>query len=133
MIDIENDVYDYVEGVLKTAYSTIDVSSEYVAAPSQFPSVSIVEMDNRVYARARTTHIENAAIVVFECNVYSNKAANKKSEAKKIAATLDEAFAAIGFTRTFKNPVPNMNDATIYRIICRYEAIADKDFWIYHN
>lgn len=133
MIDIESDVYDYAENALKAAHSSVYVSGEYVPAPPEFPAVSIVEMDNRVYERARTLNIENAARVTFECNVYSNKAANKKSEAKAIAATLDDAFAAIGFTRTFKNPVPNMNDATIYRIVLRYEAIVDKDFWIYHN
>lgn len=133
MIDIENDVYDYAEKALKAAHSNIYVSGEYVSAPPEFPAVSIVEMDNRVYERARTLRIENAARVTFECNIYSNKAANKKSEAKAIAVTLDNAFASIGFTRTFKNPVPNMNDSTIYRILCRYEAIVDKDFWIYQN
>lgn len=133
MIDIENDVYDHVESALKAAHSNVCVSSEYVQAPSEFPAVSIVEMDNRVYERARTRNIENAARVVFECNVYSNKAANKKSEAKAIAATLDDAFSSIGFTRAFKNPVPNMMDASIYRIVLRYEAIVDKDFWIYHS
>lgn len=132
MIDLENDVYNHVESVLKAAHS-VNVSGEYVAAPPEFPAVSIVEMDNRVYQRARSLNIENAATVVFECNVYSNKVANKKSEAKAIAATLDEAFAEIGFTRTFKNPVPNYQDATIYRIVCRYEAIVDKDLWIYQS
>lgn len=132
MIDLENDVYNHVESVLKAAHS-VYVCGEYVAAPPEFPAVSIVEMDNRVYQRARSLNIENAATVVFECNVYSNKVANKKSEAKAIAATLDEAFAEIGFTRTFKNPVPNYQDATIYRIVCRYEAIVDKDLWIYQS
>ena len=133
MIDIDNDVYDYVEKTLKAAYSNIHVSGEYVAAPPEFPSVSIVETDNSVYERMRTLRIENAARVMYEVNIYSNKAANKKSEAKAIAATIDDALSAIGFTRTFRNPVPNMNDSTIYRIVCRYEAIVDKDLWIYHN
>lgn len=133
MIDIENDVYDHAESALKAAHGDIYVTSEYVQAPSEFPAVSIVEMNNMVYERARTRNIENAARVTFECNVYSNKAANKKSEAKEIAETLDDAFSSIGFTRTFKNPVPNMMDASIYRIVLRYEAIVDKDLWIYHN
>ena len=66
-------------------------------------------------------------------SVKASKTAAKKSEAKAIAATLDEAFASIGFTRTLRNQVPNLNDATIYRVVCRYEAIVDRDLWIYHN
>ena len=133
MIDIENDVFSAVASVLRTAYPNIYVVGEYVPAPPRFPAVSIVEADNRVVTRMRTLDIENAVSVMFECNIYSNKSSGKKSEAKAIAATLDEKFAEIGFTRTMKEQVPNLNDATIYRIVCRYEAIVDKDLWIYHN
>ena len=133
MIDLENDIFTAVATALRTAHSGIFVTGEYVPVPPKFPAVSIVEADNRVVEGLRTLNIENAARVMYECNVYSNKANGKKSEAKAIADTLDTAFASIGFTRTLKNQVPNFNDATIYRIVCRYEAIIDKDFWIYHN
>lgn len=133
MIDIENDVFDTVAKALRAAHAGIYVTGEYVPAPPKFPAVSIVEADNRVVTRMRTLHIENAVSVMYEVNIYSNKASGKKSEAKAIAATLDAEFSRIGFTRTMKNQVPNLNDATIYRIVCRYEAIVDKDFWIYHN
>jgi len=133
VIDIENDVFDTVANALRAAYENIFVAGEYVPAPPKFPAVSIVEADNRIVERMRTLNIENAASVMYEANIYSNKVSGKKSEAKAIAATMDEAFAAIGFTRTMKNQVPNLNDATIYRIVCRYEAIVDKDLWIYRN
>lgn len=133
MIDIENDVFTTIATALRSSYPGIFVTGEYVLTPTNFPAVSIVEADNRVVESMRTLNIENAATVMYEVNVYSNKASGKKSEAKAIAATLDAEFAQIGFTRTMKNQVANLNDATIYRIICRYEAIVDKDFWIYHN
>lgn len=133
MIDIENDVFTAVAAVLRAAFPNIYVVGEYVPAPPRFPAVSIVEADNRVVTRMRTRNIENAASVMYEVNIYSNKASGKKSEAKAIAATLDEKFAEIGFTRTMKEQVPNLNDATIYRIVCRYEAIVDKDLWIYQS
>lgn len=133
MIDLENDVFDTVAKALRTAYAGIFVVGEYVPAPPKFPAVSIVEADNRIVERMRTLNIENAATVMYEVNIYSNKASGKKSEAKAIAATLDAEFSKMGFTRTMKNQVPNLNDATIYRIVCRYEAIVDKDLWIYHN
>ena len=133
MIDLESDIFNAVATALRTAHSGIFVTSEYVAAPPSFPAVSIVENGNRVVSRYRTLNIENAVSVMYEVNVYSNKASGKKEEAKAIAATLDDAFASIGFTRTMRNQVTNLNDTRIYRIVCRYEAIIDKDFWIYHN
>ena len=133
MIDIENDVFTAVATVLRAAHVGIYVTGEYVPAPPKFPAVSIVESDNRIVTNMRTLNIENAASVMYEVNVYSNKTAGKKAEAKAIASTIDSVFASIGFTRTMKNQVSNLNDASIYRIVCRYEAVVDKDLWIYHN
>ena len=133
MIDIENDVFNAVATALRSAHEGVFVTSEYVQTPPSFPAVSIIESSNRVVQRYRTLNIENAASVMYECNVYSNKASGKKAEAKAIAQTMDEKFAEIGFTRTLRSQITNFNDASIYRIVCRYEAIIDKDFWIYHN
>lgn len=133
MIDLEQKIFTDVATALRTAYEGIFVTSEYVPVPPRFPAVSIVEADNRIVEEMRTLRIENAARVMYEVQIYSNKTSGKKAEAKAIAETVDDFFSSIGFTRTFKNQVPNMNDATIYRIVCRYEAIIDKDFWIYHN
>lgn len=57
---------------------------------------------------------------MYEVNVFSNKTGYKKSEAKAIMDTIDDQFAALGFTRTMCNPVSNLQDATIYRIVARY-------------
>lgn len=133
MIDIENDVFDTVAKALREAHAGIFVTGEYALTPPKLPAVSIVEADNRILERMRTLNIENAASVMYEVNIYSNKASGKKSEAKAIASTVDNTFASIGFTRTMRNQVPNLNDATIYRIVCRYEATVDSDFWIYQN
>ena len=133
MIDLENDIFDYAAKALRAAHTGIDVAAEYVEMPAKFPHVSIVESDNRVLTRMRTNNIENAVSVMYEVNIYSNKAFGKKSEAKAIANTLDDALSGIGFTRTFREQVPNLRDATIYRIVCRYEAVIDKNFVIYHS
>lgn len=133
MIDLENDIFDYAAKALRAAHTGIDVAAEYVEMPAKFPHVSIVEADNRILTRMRTNNIENAVSVMYECNIYSNKASGKKSEAKAIANTLDDAMSGIGFTRTFREQVPNLRDATIYRIVCRYEAVIDKDFVIYQS
>lgn len=133
MIDLENDIYDYAAKALRAAHTGIDVAAEYVEMPAKFPHVSIVEADNRILDRMRTNNIENAIQSMFEVNIYSNKASGKKSEAKAIANTLDDVLSGIGFTRTFREQVPNLRDATIYRIVCRYEAVIDKNFVIYQS
>lgn len=99
------------------------MTSEYVPSTSKFPAVSIVEANNYVARRYSADKIENAANVMYEVNTYSNKTAGGKSEAKEIANTVDEAMASLGFTRIMRNVVPNFNDAHIYRIVCRYEAV----------
>lgn len=133
MIDLESDIFDYVAKRLRSAHSGVDVKAEYVELPANFPHVSIVEADNRILTRMRTNNIENAVEVMFEVNIYSNQVGTKKSQAKAIATTADEAFTEIGFTRTFREQIPNLNDATIYRIVCRYEAVIDKNYVIYHS
>ena len=133
MIDLENDIFDYAAKALRAAHTGIDVAAEYVEMPAKFPHVSIVEADNRILERMRTNNTENAVSVMYECNIYSNKASGKKSEAKAIANTLDDVLSGIGFTRTFREQVPNLRDATIYRIVCRYEAVIDKNFVIYQS
>lgn len=125
MIDIENTVFATVANALRTEYgaSNIFVSGEYTETPSKFPAVTLTESSNTAIANRRTAQsIENGAAVLYEVNVYSNKTKGKKSEAKEIMALIDEQMASMGFTRTFLNPIPNVIDATIYRIVARYTA-----------
>lgn len=138
MIDIENDVFNIVATALRSAHSGVWVSGEYVAAPAHFPAVTIAEADNSVYLQSRTAGaIENATHVMYECKVWSNKINTKHQEARAIAKTLDTAMENLGFTRTFFSPVPNLQDASIYQLICRYEAVivpnADGKYYIHTN
>ena len=123
MIDIENVIFNRVATKVREQYPDIYMTGEYVKSPSSFPAVSLAEMDNAT----RTDTIdsgsnENHANVMYEVNVYSNKATGKKSECKAIIALIDMEMLALGFARNTLNPVPNMNDSTIYRMVGRYRA-----------
>lgn len=131
MIDIETLVFSDVATALRAAHAGIFVSGEPVDAPAKFPAVTIAEQDNAVYAKMSTLTIENHAKLLYEVNVFSNKTSGKKQECKAVMATLDARFAALGFTRTMCNPVPNLADAKIYRMIARYTGVADRDARIY--
>lgn len=133
MIDIESTLFSDIADDLRLKYPGIFVAGEATTSPASFPAVTIVEADNSVYQRMRTDRIENAVRLMYEINIYSNKIGYKKSEAKDIQETIDGEFSRLGFTRTACGPVDNLQDAGIYRILVRYEAIADRNYMIYQN
>lgn len=126
MIDVESKVYTPIAVALRDAFSGIFVSGEYVKAPSSFPHVSLVEMDNCTSAdRLDTADEERFSTLMYEVNVYSNKTSGKKSECKKIIGFIDDLMYKMNFKRLSLAPVPNMDDATIYRMTARYRVETD--------
>ena len=134
MIDIENDIFNTVASVVRAKHPDVYMVGEYVKTPPRFPSVSLVEMDNQSYQSTEDSGgSENHVSVMYEINVYSNKTVGKKSECKTIAALIDEQMLALGFARTMLQPIPNLDDATIYRMVGRYSAIISKNKVIYRR
>ena len=88
--------------------------------------MSITQSDNSTIADKQDTSGKEAmSLVMFEINVYSNKSEGKKTECKSIAKAIDEKMFSMNFRRLAFTPVPNLEDATIYRIIARYSAATD--------
>lgn len=134
MVNVENDIFNIVSIAVRKVYPDIFISGEYVKSPPKFPCVSLVEMDNSAYTRTQTSSsVENHAELMYEVNVYSNKTKGKKNECKAIAALIDDELAALGFSRTMLQPIPNMDDATIYRMVGRYRAVVSKDKKIFRR
>lgn len=134
MIDIEREVFDTVSKKVREEYSNIYLTGEYVKSPPSFPAGSIVEMDNTTYNLTQTgSESENHASVMYEVNVYSNKRVGKKTECKKIMALIDKEMVSLGFSRVMLQPIPNMDDATIYRMTARYKAIVSKEKIIFRR
>ena len=134
MINIENDVFNLISKKVRAKYSDIYMSGEYVKSPPSFPATSLVEMDNSAYTSTQTTcDNENHATLLYEVNVYSNKVKGKKSECKAILTLIDNEMTSLGFTRTMLQPIPNMDDATIYRMVARYKAVVSKNKTIYRR
>ena len=134
MIDIENDVFNAVATVLREKYPSIYVVGEYVKSKPKFPCVSLMEMDNTPYQQTEDSgSVDNHRSVMYEVNVFSNKVSGAKKECKDIATTVDEVMLSLGFTCTMFQPIPNMNDATIYRMVGRYTGIVSKDKVIFRR
>ena len=134
MINIENEIFNDVSAKVRTSVEGVYMSGEYVKVPPSFPAVSLVEMDNLAYTSTQTSsEMENHADVMYEVNVYSNKKTGKKNECKTIITLIDKEMTALGFTRTMLQPIPNMDDATIYRMVARYKAVVSKDKVIFRR
>ena len=128
MIDCENEVYTRIARVLRDKFPGIKIAGEYVNAPSSFPHVSITQSDNSVVSEQMTGSAEMAQ-VMFEINIYSNKANGRKTECKSIAKVIDDVMFKMNFKRIALTPIPNMEDATIYRIVARYRVMTDGKYF----
>lgn len=123
MNNIENDVFTKVYNAIVTAYGPgkVYVTGEYTPTPPSFPCVFIYEADNSNIG-FNGCNIEVVTGVMYTVEVYSNKQNGKKTEAKEIMATVDSILTPLGFTRTMMQQIPNLSDATIFRLTARYTA-----------
>ena len=134
MINVENEIFDKVATSVRAKYPSANITGEYVKSPSSFPHISLEEADNSVLSNTQTsTEYENHVVLLYEVNVYSNKVTGKKTECKEIMSLIDDEMSSIGFTRTLLQPIPNMDNATIYRMVARYTAVVSKDKMIYRR
>lgn len=123
MNTIENEIFTIIKTALTTEYGSdkIFVTGEYTPTPPFFPCVFINEADN-FNAGYDGSNNEVVTGVMYEIEVYTNRLNGKKTEAKKIMKSVDDILTGLGFTRTLLQQLPNMNDATIYRLTARYTA-----------
>ena len=90
--------------------------------------MSITQSDNSVVSESMTGSSEIAQ-VMFEINVYSNKTEGKKTECKEIMKVIDSVLFKMNFKRISLTPVPNMEDASIYRLVSRYRVATDGHYF----
>lgn len=133
MIDIEHEVYQRIVNKLTSAFPNIYTYGEGMPSKARFPCVIIEEADNYAYDKTQdSASLENHAVVMYEVNIYSNKVNGKKDECKKIQKIIDCQFEQMGFTRISKTSM-SINNATVYRIISRYQAVASKNKEIFRR
>lgn len=134
MIDMETEIFNEISVRTREQYPDIFMTGEYVKTPPSFPCASLVEVDNATFRNSLTTEgKENHVAVMYELNVYSNRTNGKKAECKEIANFIDEILTGLNFTRIMLEPVPNQDNATIYRMLGRYRAVISKEKTIYRR
>ena len=121
MIDKENEVFTVVANALRSKYKDIYVvGTELVSTPPRFPAVSFVQTNNVIKTNFSTfDSLENVVREEYKAEVYSNLGKGKEAETKEISAYISDVVGALGYERTFCEPVINA-DATISRRVSRY-------------
>lgn len=131
MIDIEAKVFVAVKSNLPPG---TDCRDTYQNTQKKFPLVTVSEIGNVVQDRFEdSAEIENASLLTYEINAFSNSEGNKKKQAKALLRAADAAMAELGFERVYCQPTPNLADATIFRMTARYRAVIDKNETIYRR
>lgn len=126
MKDVEFEVYTELVNLLRSRFPEIIVSADYNKSSSRFPYVSIRQVDAPLLLeRQDSSGGVNFWRVTFTVEVYSNNQSTKRAECKTIAGAIDDWFVAHNFDRLSLTPVENMQDATIYRLVGRYQATTD--------
>lgn len=133
MIDIENEIFTILSNMLRQEFPNITTSQIYERTPASFPFVHIEEQDNYESVDHMSNCTDNPSNVMYEINIYSNKRSGKKAECKKILSLIDTKMREMGFRRMSKRSLPNIKDATIYRMVARYVAIVDSTRTIYRG
>lgn len=121
MIDIESGIFDRVKSAILSKFPNAFVESTYVDRPSSFPCVSLAEFDS--VANTRTIEISGEVKhenITYECNIYVN-GNGMKGKAKQIADIVDTVMSSMGFRRTMRSQIPNI-ERTIYRIVMRFSG-----------
>ena len=132
MIDFQNEIFTNVATAVRTNHKGSTVVGEYTRSPSNFPTVTLDEIENVTVAElVDSSNKEKYSGVGYRLQVFSNKKGGKKAEAREIFATADKVMLDLGFRRITYSTTPEIYDSTIYSITATYEAIIDVNGIIY--
>ena len=132
MIDVEplvfNEVYSSVTSLRN--FPAKNFKSMYVPNPSSFPFATLMEVDNAIDTKHRSSSLdEEYAIITYEANSY----ATEKFKCREVADAIDKVMVRLNFARLSMQFIPNLADNTIFRITARYQAVADRHNVIYRR
>ncbi|MCM1437788.1 MAG: hypothetical protein NC131_01060 [Roseburia sp.] len=123
-------VYDKILKALKEYNETLEQNYGNVVvgtSPSTptYPLTVFDEIRNDPLTRTNIRPLDRVDNLGYELEIYAKTkgSVNKQTIARKIAKELDDFLTErIGLQQLSMNPVPNVNDSSIYRINIRYSA-----------
>ena len=131
MIDKSNEIFTLVAKELREKFEGITVMGESIDVPSNFPTATIDEISN-LPIEEDSRPINQYAHVRYRVQVFSNST-SKRSEARRIYATIDNVLQNINLKCKSMSTTPEIYNSKIYQITSTYEAIIKEDGTIYRN
>lgn len=125
MTDVGTDIFNIVYDALVTDFPDIDVADHYVREPSSFPHVQEwEESDTTSRKHMDLSGNECFSNLVQHIEYFDNMLNGKgKDNVNKMVMLVDNAMRLQGYVRTYCAPVPNYQDASIYRVVARYSRV----------
>lgn len=124
MIDVENLVFNAVYDDIAPLCAEGGFRSIHTPAPTVFPTVTLIEMDNRTDRnRNSTSDFEDFAELTYEVHVY----ANGKKACRDVFTQVDAALARYNFNRFSGTYVPNLNNDRVHEYVARYQVRVSHD------
>ena len=125
MVDVMPDVFNAIYNAVTTVYPNADLASHYVNQPSAFPHVQVWDESNTTPREGMNlTGDECFSNIVIHIETFDNMLDGEGVETvDSILALIDPVMRLMGFRRTYNAPVPNFNDASVYRKVTRYSKI----------
>jgi len=120
-----NEYADSSQGKLDLGNRTVKVAPSYQNSTTDFPNITIEEKTN-VFADSELDSREKFSKIMYEVNIYDTSV-NKLFVARTLAKICNETLTNLGFKRIYNEPMPNTADATIYRIVQRFDGYIDND------
>ena len=121
MLDKESEIFSAAAKALRLKYKKIYViGTELTSTPPKFPAVSIVQSHSAIRTQYSTFNsLENVTREDYKVEVFSNLEEGKEAQTKEITAVISDVLRALGYERTFCQPIAN-GDPTIARRVSRY-------------
>lgn len=119
--EVFNAIYDAVVGEFPNA----DFATHYVNQPANFPHVQVWDESNTVgYNGMNLSGDECFSNVVLHLEIFDNMLDGEGADnVERILFLIDPVLRMQGFRRTYCAPVPNFDDASVYRMVVRYSKL----------
>lgn len=132
MIDKSNEIFNAVATDLRSTYSGVKVVGEYVATPTQFPTVTLDEIQNT------PVHLDSAienkyAEVLYRVQVFSNSKKGKRAQARAIYSTVDLKLQSLGLYAVTYTTTPAIYNSEVYSITATYRGVVDRNGVIFRG
>jgi hypothetical protein len=132
VIDFSNEIFNSVAVDLRSLYPGIRVVGEYVASPTEFPTVTLDETSN-IPVNLDSAGQSKYARIQYRAQVFTNRDNGKRAQARQIYTTLDAKMQSLGlFCKTYTT-TPAVYNSEIYSITATYEGVIDRNGVIYRS